>query len=92
MPSTDRLQVVKRNNSEIANSCQFQPGLLDLRACFSLAMVLITHDLAVAARVAERVVVMHAGRIVEEGTVAEVMRAPRSPYTLELLEAASLAG
>ena len=66
--------------------------LLDLRACFSLAMVLITHDLAVAARVAERVVVMHAGRIVEEGTVAEVMRAPRSPYTLELLEAASLAG
>jgi ABC-type glutathione transport system ATPase component len=66
--------------------------LLELRACFSLAMVLITHDLAVAARVAERVVVMHAGRTVEEGPVAEVMRAPRSRYTLELLEAASLAG
>jgi len=66
--------------------------LLDLRACFSLAMVLITHDLAVAARVAERVLVMHEGRTVEEGPVAEVMRKPHSPYTLELLEAASWAG
>lgn len=62
--------------------------LLDLQACFSLAMVLITHDLTVAARVSGRLLVMHGGRVVEEGITAEVMRAPRTPYTLELLEAA----
>ena len=50
------------------------------------AVILITHDLGVIAEVASRVAVMYAGRIVETGTVAEVLRAPRHPYTAALLQ------
>jgi peptide/nickel transport system ATP-binding protein len=50
------------------------------------ALVWITHDLSVIAGLADRVSVMYAGRIVEEGTVAEVLAAPRHPYTRGLLD------
>ena len=58
--------------------------LTDLRAAERMAMVLITHDLGVVARQADRVAVMYAGRVVESGTVDEVFRAPRHPYTISL--------
>ena len=50
------------------------------------ALIWITHDLAVVAGLADRVVVMYAGRIVEEGTTDEVLEAPRHPYTRGLLD------
>ncbi|MFY9802376.1 MAG: ABC transporter ATP-binding protein [Candidatus Acidiferrales bacterium] len=62
--------------------------LAKLRRELQLSMLFITHDLGVVAQVADRVVVMYAGRIVEEGPVAEVLRAPRHPYTEGLLRAA----
>lgn len=49
------------------------------------AMLLITHDLGVVAGMADRVVVMYAGRIVEEGTLDELFYDPRHPYTIGLL-------
>src|SRR5205085_11685230 len=51
------------------------------------AIILITHDLGVVAEVAERVMVMYAGRKVEEAPVAKLFRAPRHPYTQGLLAA-----
>jgi oligopeptide/dipeptide ABC transporter ATP-binding protein len=59
-----------------------------LRRELRLSMLFITHDLGAVAQVAGRVAVMYAGRIVEEGPVAEVLRAPRHPYTEGLLRAA----
>jgi peptide/nickel transport system ATP-binding protein len=50
------------------------------------AMIWISHDLATVSSVASRILVMYAGRIIEEGGVAEVLRAPRHPYTEGLLE------
>ncbi len=50
------------------------------------ATLLITHDLGVVAEMADRVVVMYAGRVVESATVREVFHAPRHPYTLGLLQ------
>lgn len=50
------------------------------------AMIWISHDLATVSSVASRILVMYAGRIIEEGGVAEVLRAPRHPYTRGLLE------
>jgi peptide/nickel transport system ATP-binding protein len=69
----------------------------DLKRRVGAAIVLITHDLGVVAEVAERVMVMYAGRKVEEAPVAELFRAPRHPYTQGLLGAvpklgSSLAG
>jgi oligopeptide/dipeptide ABC transporter ATP-binding protein len=52
----------------------------------SSAIVLITHDLGVVAGVADRVMVMYAGRAVEQGLVDDVFLRPRHPYTLGLLE------
>ena len=50
------------------------------------ALIWITHDLSVIAGLADRVSVMYAGRIVEEGSVEEVLAAPRHPYTRGLLD------
>ena len=52
---------------------------------FSSAVILITHDLGVVAGMADRVLVMYAGRAVEVGTVDQVYESPRMPYTLGLL-------
>ncbi|MCR5980303.1 ATP-binding cassette domain-containing protein [Gordonia jinghuaiqii] len=54
-----------------------------------IAIVHITHDLALAQRGSSRVVVMRAGRVVESGPVDEVLSAPRDPYTARLVSAAS---
>jgi peptide/nickel transport system ATP-binding protein len=54
------------------------------------ALLFITHDLAVVATVCERVLVMYGGRVVEAGTVHDVLTAPRHPYTRGLLAASDL--
>jgi len=56
----------------------------------SAALLFITHDLAVVATVCERVLVMYGGRLVEAGTVHDVLTAPRHPYTRGLLAASDL--
>jgi len=62
--------------------------LLDeLRRRLGLGLLFITHDLGVVARVAERIAVMYAGRIIEEGRVHDVLRNPRHPYTQGLIAA-----
>ncbi len=62
--------------------------LLDhLRRDLKLGLLFITHDLGVVAQVADRVAVMYAGRIIEEGPAREVLSEPRHPYTQGLLKA-----
>jgi oligopeptide transport system ATP-binding protein len=58
----------------------------DLRAKFEMGVIWITHDLGVVAGLADRVLVMYAGFIVEKGTVDEIYKNPRHPYTLALLQ------
>ena len=59
--------------------------LADMKASFDTAMVLITHNLAIVAESCDRVAVMYAGKIVEQGDVVNVFTAPQHPYTRELL-------
>ena len=63
-------------------------GLLnDLRKKFGLAMLFISHDLAVVSHVADRVAVMYTGSLVELGSKADIFQAPAHPYTRGLLRA-----
>jgi ABC-type glutathione transport system ATPase component len=60
---------------------------LDLREELGLAMIFVAHQLAVLAEVADRVAIMHEGRIVEMGAAETVFREPQDPYTIALLNA-----
>jgi oligopeptide/dipeptide ABC transporter ATP-binding protein len=65
-------------------------GVLDVfaqRKAQGLALALITHDLGAAARIADRIVVLFRGRVVEEGPFHAVLRAPAHPYTRSLVDA-----
>ncbi|MGN7713265.1 ABC transporter ATP-binding protein [Agrobacterium radiobacter] len=59
----------------------------ELQREYGLSVIFVTHDIGVAAEVADRIAVMYAGRIVEEGLVGDIIRNPRHPYTKGLLGA-----
>ncbi|MEY4545026.1 MAG: dipeptide transporter ATP-binding protein DppD [Pseudomonadota bacterium] len=60
--------------------------LKSLQRSLDLAILLITHDLGVVAQLADEVVVMYLGRVVESGPVRAILKKPRHPYTMGLLE------
>jgi len=72
---------------DVTVQAQMLSLLLRLQRERGMTLLLITHDLAVVAETAERVLVMYAGQVVETGPVAEVFAAPRHPYTQALLAA-----
>jgi peptide/nickel transport system ATP-binding protein len=57
----------------------------DLKERRNMSMIIVTHDLAVVSHIADRVAVVYAGRVIEEGAVGDVFRHPRHPYTSGLL-------
>ena len=61
--------------------------LVRLREEEGVAMLYITHDLAVVAQIADRIAVMYAGRVVEQGSAEEILRRPRHPYSRGLMSA-----
>jgi peptide/nickel transport system ATP-binding protein len=70
---------------DVTVQAQILDLLEDLQKEFNSAIILITHDLGVVSQVADEVLVMYGGRVVEHGGVEEVLRRPRHPYTLGLL-------
>jgi len=72
---------------DVTIQAQILDLLADLRAKFELAMLFISHDLAVVSHVADRVAVMYAGNLVELGRKREIFQAPAHPYTRGLLHA-----
>jgi len=70
---------------DVTIQAQILDLLREMKAAFNLAVLLITHDLGVIAETADRVAVMYAGRIVEEGPVRAIFRNPGHPYTRGLL-------
>lgn len=61
--------------------------LLELQRKENMALILITHDLALVAESAHRIIVMYAGQVVEEGRAEEIFKSPLHPYTQALLKA-----
>ena len=72
---------------DVTIQAQILTLLADLKERLGMALLLISHDLAIVRRYADRVCVMQKGRIVEQGRVAEVFGSPRHPYTRMLLAA-----
>jgi oligopeptide transport system ATP-binding protein len=72
---------------DVTIQAQILSLLKDLSVRLNMATILITHDLGVVAQMADRVAVMYAGKIVEEGSVREIFHRPRHPYTLALKQA-----
>ena len=73
---------------DVTVQAQIMDLLADLRREFGMAMILITHDLAVVASTVDKVAVMYGGEIVEQGPCAEVLHHPLHPYTRGLLACA----
>jgi oligopeptide/dipeptide ABC transporter ATP-binding protein len=70
---------------DVTVQAQILELLRDMKRAFDLSLLLITHDLGVIAETADRVAVMYAGRIVEQGPVREIIRNPKHPYTTGLI-------
>jgi peptide/nickel transport system ATP-binding protein/oligopeptide transport system ATP-binding protein len=71
---------------DVTVQAQIMQLLKDLREEHDMAVVLITHDLALVSEQADHVVVMYAGNVVEQGPVSEVFETPKHPYTRGLLD------
>lgn len=72
---------------DVSTQAQILNLLADLREQFGIAVLMISHDLALVRHVADEVVVMHRGHVVEAGRVDDVLDSPREPYTQQLLAA-----
>ena len=70
---------------DVTVQAQILDLLRDMKRQFDLSLLLITHDLGVIAETADRVAVMYAGRIVEQGAVRDIFHDPKHPYTHGLL-------
>ena len=91
MALSTRPKVLIADEPTTALDVTIQAQVLDLMtgivADFGMAVLLITHDLGVIAQTADRVAVMYLGKIVETGSVRQIIRAPEHPYTKGLLNA-----
>jgi microcin C transport system ATP-binding protein len=72
---------------DVTVQAQILQLLAELKSRLNMAMLFITHDLGIVRKIADRVCVMRGGKIVEQGTVAEVFANPQHPYTRQLLAA-----
>ncbi len=77
---------------DVTVQAQILDLLRDLQQKLGMALILITHDLGVVAEVAHDVVVMYAGRVVEQASVVEIFKSPKMPYTRGLLRSSPRLG
>ncbi len=86
-----RLLIADEPTSSLDNAIKYRllEELMRLKQTFGLTILLITHDLAVVRRIADRIAIMYHGKIVEIGTQSQIFDSPRHPYTRILLSAAN---
>ena len=70
---------------DVTIQAQIVDLLLELQQKECMSLILITHDLALVAEAAHRIIVMYAGQVVEEGRAEAIFREPKHPYTQALL-------
>jgi peptide/nickel transport system ATP-binding protein len=77
---------------DVTIQAQILDLLRDLKDRINSSIMLITHDLGVVAEMADYVVVMYAGRVIEKGTAREIFKDPRHPYTIGLMKSKPVVG
>ena len=77
---------------DVTIQAQILDLLRNLKDKINSSIMLITHDLGVVAEMADYVVVMYAGRVVEKGTAREIFKDPRHPYTIGLMNSKPVVG
>ena len=77
---------------DVTTQAQIVRQMLDLRGTYRTGILLVTHNLGVAAYMADRIVVMKEGRIVDAGTRDQILNHPSSPYTKNLLDSVPAMG
>jgi len=77
---------------DVTIQAQILDLMVGLNRDFGTAIILITHDLGVVAEICRRVIVMYAGRVVEEGLAIDLFNNPQHPYTMGLLNSVPLIG
>lgn len=83
-----RLLLADEPTTALDATVQIQILLLlrDLQRELGMSVIFVTHDMGVANEISDRIAVMYAGRVVETGSVDEIIRAPRHPYTVGLMQ------
>jgi peptide/nickel transport system ATP-binding protein len=71
---------------DVTTQAQLLEMMKEMVQHFKASLVIVTHNLGVVARYAQRIYIMYAGRIVESGTTKDIFRTPRHPYTMGLLK------
>lgn len=77
---------------DVTIQAQILDLIRDMKKKLGMSIMLITHDLGVVAEMADYVVVMYAGKVIEEGSVYEIFKNPKHPYTVGLLKSKPLIG
>jgi oligopeptide/dipeptide ABC transporter ATP-binding protein len=77
---------------DVTVQAQILDLMIKLKEDFGTAVQMITHDLGVIAEMADRIVVMYAGRVVEEASTVDLFRQPLHPYTIGLLDSIPILG
>jgi len=72
---------------DVTIQAQILELMRQLQAGLGMSIMFITHDLGVIAQIAEEVVVMYLGQVMEKGTIREIVKEPKHPYTVNLLDA-----
>ena len=73
-------------NLDVTTQMEYLKLLEEIQRITGMAIIFITHDFGIVARICDRVAVMYAGKIVETGPTLDIMQKPMHPYTIALLE------
>ena len=87
MPHTDPVNKARAVNTAPIGAAAFDRLLATLQEALGLTVFLITHDLGVVSQVTQRMLVMYAGRVIEQGPTREIINDPQHPYTQGLINA-----
>jgi len=85
IPTQPQYGVAATTALDVTIQAQFLQLLKSIQREFNLSLIVVTHDFGIVAKICDRVMVMYAGKIVENAPIKEIFNSPRHPYTVALM-------